>query len=388
MRIRLTVSALSLVLCALPLHAGEVLLTKNPSTIKITIDDEVFGVYQFGEQWKKPFMLPVSGPGGLDLLTDGLQEEPADEFAPGSRVFVAQENAELRVLDAANGAVEFGEILEVTDAEEDWFWVPERNGWIHQHDIVPLKSNVTRIVDLDPPTGLERTHPLYYDHPHHKGIWLSIDEVNEIRFWAEEGVIRNVGVEILESHGNPARMRVTNHWLDEDEKPVVVETTTISIFANRLLAYDVTFAADEMPATFGDTKEGLFAIRMPNSMRELISEGPVTNPDGEVGTAALWGKPTPWIDYVGAIGDHAFGVTLMDHPDNFRPSRYHVRDYGLFSINPFGEAAYSSGEEEAKPVTLQPGETLKLRYGLYVHAGGVEDGHVADAYDQFLAIEP
>lgn len=388
MRTRITAPVLLLLLAALPLRAEEVQLTQNPSTLKITIGDEVFGVYQFGDHWKKPFMLPVSGPGGLELLREGLQNEPADEFAPGNKVIVAQEDAELRVLDEANGTAEFGEVIEVTDAAEGWFWAPEKNGWIHQRDIVPLKSNVTRLIDPDPPTGLERTHPLYYDHPHHKGIWLSIDEVNDIRFWAEDGVIRNAGIEILESHGNPARFRVTNHWLGGDGKPVAIETTTISVFANRLLAYDITFAADEIPVTFDDTKEGLFGIRMPNSMREFISEGPVTNSEGTVGTPDLWGKPTAWIDYVGAIGDHSFGVTLMDHPDNFRPSRYHVRDYGLFSINPFGEAAYSRGEEEAKPVTLQPGETLNLRYGLYVHAGGVEEGRVAEVYDQFVAIEP
>ncbi|REJ95457.1 MAG: hypothetical protein DWQ34_06020 [Planctomycetota bacterium] len=332
-------------------------------------------------------MFPVSGPGGLELLKDGLEDEPADEYAPGNKVFVAQENAELRVLDQATGEVDFGEIVEIADVDGEWLWIPEKNGWIHQHDIIPLKSNVTRIVDADPPTGLDRTHPLYYDHPHHKGIWLSIDEVNGIRFWAEDGVIRNVGVEILEEQGDPARFRVTNHWLGEDEKPVAIETTTISVFANRLLVYDITFAADEKPVTFDDTKEGLFGIRLPNSMREFISEGPITGADGVVGSAELWGKPAAWIDYVGAVDGHSFGVTLMDHPENFRPSRYHVRDYGLFSINPFGEAAYSRGDEEAKPVTLQPGETLNLRYGLYVHAGGVEEGQVAEAYEQFVAVE-
>jgi hypothetical protein len=32
------------------------------------------------------------------------------------------------------------------------------------------------------------------DHPHHKGMWNAIDEVNGVKFWAEKGTIRNTSV--------------------------------------------------------------------------------------------------------------------------------------------------------------------------------------------------
>jgi hypothetical protein len=76
-------------------------------------------------------------------------------------------------------------------------------------------------------------------------------------------------------------------------------------------------------------------------------------------------------------------VTIMDHPDNFRPSRYHVRDYGLFSVSPFGEKAYTNGSSPAAPVHLEMGKTLRLRYGLYVHDGDAATSNVPMIYEVF-----
>ena len=114
--------------------------------------------------------------------------------------------------------------------------------------------------------------------------------------------------------------------------------------------------------------------------------GPVTSADGRVGTKACWGRTSAWVDYVGPIAGHTYGVTLMDHPGNPRKSRYHVRDYGLFTINPFGQGAYTKGtddEQPAEPLTLKPGESIRFRYGLFVHRGDVAAGGVTEAYTAF-----
>jgi hypothetical protein len=178
-------------------------------------------------------------------------------------------------------------------------------------------------------------------------------------------------------------MRVTSDWIDDNDKLVVRETATVKVFANRLIDYSAEFTAGDEAVTFGDTKEGMFAIRVPNSMREFIGGGPIVNAEGMQGTAACWGKPSAWIDYSGPIGANRFGVAVMDAPENFRPSRYHVRDYGLFSISPFGESAYTNGAQSAAPLTLQPGDKVTLRYGLYVHTGDALEGDVPAVYRQF-----
>ena len=82
------------------------------------------------------------------------------------------------------------------------------------------------------------------DHPHHKGMWNAIDEVNGVKFWAEKGVIRNTGVVIHSTEAESATFEATNEWRHpETEKPEVIEKARITIYPNRLLVYDMTFTA-------------------------------------------------------------------------------------------------------------------------------------------------
>ena len=223
------------------------------------------------------------------------------------------------------------------------------------------------------------------EHPHHRGIWLSVDEVNDIKFWAEKGKIATR--EVTSRSGNPARIQLANDWVGPDGTVTLLEKTTISIYPERLVVYDVTVAPPAgKSARFDDTKEGFFGIRIAQSMREKEG-GSVVNSEGKRTTQECWGQPAKWVDYTGTVDAKQYGVTLMDHPGNFRPSRYHVRDYGLFSLSPFGEGAYQNDPAKSLPVTLDDQRPqLRFRYGLYVHSGNPVEGNVGRAYDQFIQV--
>ncbi|HTI49877.1 MAG TPA: PmoA family protein [Planctomycetaceae bacterium] len=224
------------------------------------------------------------------------------------------------------------------------------------------------------------------DHPHHKGIWCSIDEVNGIKFWAEKGKIVNVSAEVVAEAGKPPRIHAVNHWVNADGSPVLRETIDVTFFPNRLMIYDAQFTAVDKPVTFHDTKEGMFGIRMANPLRERVG-GRIVNAEGLKGMKECWGKESKWVDYVGEMDGKTYGVTIFDGPNNVRKSRYHVRDYGLFSLSPFGQKAYTNDMLPADPLTLEPGKSIRLRYGLYVHNGDTTEGHVVEAYEQFLKSE-
>ncbi len=235
--------------------------------------------------------------------------------------------------------------------------------------------------------GQGKGHQKGLDHFHHKGIWIAIDSVNKemLNYWHEKNRMTTESVKVS-TCGNNATLHVINHWLDNDNKPILKNKVDFTFTPDRMIICEMALTALNQPVTFGDTKEGLFAIRLNYELRGL-SGGRIINADGLKGEKECWGKPTAWIDYHGEIGGETVGVALFDDPNNFRPSRYHVRGYGLFSINPFGEKKYSNGKKKAAPVTLKPAECLKLRYAAYIHRGDEKQGKVVEHYKQFVSAQ-
>lgn len=237
------------------------------------------------------------------------------------------------------------------------------------------------------PGGPVLTRPIAVkgnDHPHHKGIWVAVDEVNGVRFWAEKGKIITKSANIVRSKLQPPQIHIVNEWKAPSGKTEVTEDTLITVFPGPTLDYRITFKAGSKPVEFHDTKEGLFGFRMVNSMRTRQG-GKIVNAKGQKGEKDCWGKPAAWVDYYGEVAGKTYGLAIFDDSKNFRPSRYHVRAYGLFSISPFGEKSYSRGKSPAKPVVIKPGKSLTLHYAMYIHAGDTNAAKVGSVYKKWVS---
>ncbi len=233
-----------------------------------------------------------------------------------------------------------------------------------------------------------------HDHPHHQSLWVSHGDINGISFWELRDDHGYTQQQTLKTFDGPAagRLCALMNWTDHSGKKVFEEERTITLWGTsdtaRMIDFDMLFKATEGDVKFGDTKEGgLIALRVAETMNEKQKEerpgGVITNAYGATGMKDCWGKPAPWCDYSGPAGGITVGLTIMDFPANpFYPIRYHVRDYGLFGANPFGLSNFIGKGEDGSRI-LKQGESWRLRFRIYIHAGDVNSGRVKEAYGNF-----
>jgi hypothetical protein len=111
--------------------------------------------------------------------------------------------------------------------------------------------------------------------------------------------------------------------------------------------------------------------------------GRIINSRGQA-DAAAWAQPAEWVDYHGPLDGQIVGIAILNHPNSFRyPTRWHVRTYGLFAANPFGEREFAGDTSHPVSYTLPEGKEITLRYRILLHRGDEKQGHIAEAFAEF-----
>ena len=226
------------------------------------------------------------------------------------------------------------------------------------------------------------------DHPHQRSLWFTYGNVNGIDFWAEQpghGSIRETRRFAVIEGPAIGLIRTADDWLGPDGSTILTDQRTVRFYAtktSRIIDFDIVLIASEGPVTFGDTKEGMFGIRVPTSMDVNSKKGgKITNSDGLTDLKA-WGKPAPWVDYTGPVEGKTVGIAILNGPGSFRyPTTWHVRDYGLFAANPFGYKDF--GQKESGAYTIPKGDSIAFRYRVILHEGETEAAGIREAFEAY-----
>lgn len=257
----------------------------------------------------------------------------------------------------------------------------------------PTGTNVTRHFPLKKGVAGEQD-----DHPHHVSFWMAHGAVGGADFWhGVENRIETVALKDVESGSEEGVDRVSFTaelaWR-AGERLVLTEVRTYLFgFSRDKFTVDVRCAltAGEEEVLFGDTKEGMFAIRVTPSLRlqGKVAKGNIRDSEGRK-NEDCWGKRSRWVASSGPdAAGKALTIALMDHPQNLRhPTWWHARDYGLLAANPFGQHDFEGRGDQPHlgDYTLEASKSLTQGYRLVLSAGEGNGDELAQEFAQFQTL--
>jgi Methane oxygenase PmoA len=262
----------------------------------------------------------------------------------------------------------------------------------------PDGSVVTRGYPIEPRRG-ERV-----DHPHHIGIWFNHGNVNGLDFWNNSSSVpanrkdsygHIVHQKIVKAEsGKKGTLEVVLNWDDNKGNTLLTENTRY-IFSgdknSRIIDHISTLTAVNGPVTIGESKEGMFAIRVDRAFEMPSNESLIfTDDKGNPTTVkatdntgvtgmyysskglkgdAVWGTRNDWVILSGVKNNVHITMGIFDNAKNpGYPAYAHARGYGLFSLNNFGQNSYDP-KQEKKSYTIEKGKSVTLYHRFYIQSG-------------------
>ncbi len=316
-------------------------------------------VFSEGERRLIGLIMPGSASGEKRTFT--LAQSAAGALAPGLGIAFKAEGRNLAVTVDGKPLTVYR-----VDAGSKPFFFPL---------IGPTGDRYTRAYPMENVEGEDK------DHPHQRSLWFTHGNVNGTDFWAEtktNGLIEETDRKVVAQGPVLGRLKTWDEWKSREGRRICDDERVVTFYRMpgvRVIDFDITMKASVAPVGFGDTKEGMFGVRVASSMDvNKKTGGRITNAEGLVDDKA-WGKPSAWVDYVGPVNGKTVGVTILNHPLSFRyPTTWHVRTYGLFAANPFGWKDF--GMKERGDYTMVPGQEMVFRYRVILHEGATEPGRI------------
>jgi Methane oxygenase PmoA len=262
----------------------------------------------------------------------------------------------------------------------------------------PDGSVITRGYPIEPRKG-ERI-----DHPHHTGIWFNYGNINGLDFWNNSSAIPpdkqdSYGHIVLQRivrtlNGAKGILEIESNWEDNSGKTILTENTRY-VFSgdnnSRTIDHISTLTAANGPVTIGESKEGMFAIRVDRAFEMPSDESLIfTDDKGNPTTVKaidnkgvtgmylsskglkgdnVWGTRNDWVILSGEKNNVKISMAIFDNPKNpGYPAYAHARGYGLFSFNNFGQNSYDP-KLEKRSYKIEKGQSVTLYHRFYVQSG-------------------
>ena len=284
----------------------------------------------------------------------------------------------------------------------------------------PLRTSTGKIFTRGFP--LEKVAGERTDHPHHISSWFNYGNVNGTDFWNSPpegfsrdskipyGRIKHTGIKSAQSGDGLATLQVSSDWIMADGSKVLQQDEKLVFRAAkdlRIIDRIVTLTAQDKPAVFNDSKEGVIAIRVtrsleePSTKPEIFTDGsgkPTTvakldntgvngvylSSEGKVGEKEGWSTRAKWMTLSGNVKGEDVSIGIFDHPKNSTfPTYWHNRGYGLFAANPFGAKEFTKGKTTLN-FTIQPGKSETFRFRILIHTGKLTAEQTEAQYQQWL----
>jgi len=224
--------------------------------------------------------------------------------------------------------------------------------------------------------------------PHHlwqHGLYVGLNEVNDIGFWTEglqerrkhlDGTFHPEPISNTSAQNNTATWTVTSDWRDPNGASMLTEIQAWSL-TDQGDTYDIDLTwslTASIDLTFGEYAYGGLFLRMPYKKG---GEGEAINNEGQINRNAE-GQRAKWVSVSIPIEgrDDWAGITIMDHPSNpEHPNPWRVD----------GQLGIAPSRCLAGPWTLSQGETTTSRYRLFAFCGQTDHTRINANWSEFTS---
>jgi len=236
------------------------------------------------------------------------------------------------------------------------------------------------------------------DHLHHTGIFFGYGDVDGNDFWrTSAGSVRHIRVADIAGGDGQGELATIAYWVDKKGQTLLEEKRDMNFYAAEdeyAIDFSVDLTAKGMKVVFGDTKEGMFAIRVADWMRENASgkykgSGRYLSSEGSETEKNIWGRRARWVSMQADKDGEKIGVAIFNHPESVNyPTYWMTRAYGLFSADPLGQGDFQRKLKMENPqdfkLALNAGETAHFRFLIIIYEGTRTKEQLERRFERYL----